>query len=763
MISLDMAGLKIFQSRIQNVPLVLQYEAVECGAASLSMILRYYGKFLPLGDIRIGCSVTRDGSNLKNLKLYASSLGLDGIAKRIGSNQLAKQSNSFFPCICFWRYCHFLVCEGISADGRYYIADPAGGKYILSAEDFARSFSSIAISFSPTSDFSKSGTKESELGNFIPYLLAYKVPFLFCVVLSLFLLIPSLSIPGLSGVFVNDFLQNKRYNLGVPIIWLSFGMVALNFFMKRYEKLIFRRILLSLQRRLSLQISKKLFSNDYNFFLTRFAGDIADRLLIGLQASEAIVNDLITLLFGIFGALLILPFVSLISWQLTLFSLAFVGSNIFLSYRVSSELVNTNKSLEIEHGKMAGISVRILTDIETVKSSGLEQSYLSIWQDVFAIVQEKTQFTSLKMAAFTSISQTITSLYSYGTIALSGFLVMKGQMNLAGFIAFQALRSEFIQPLLGLGSVVSQLQQTEASLGRLTDLFSVSNDPKVRSLISLPDFNRVHVKRLESHKAEDEISVTSYANPQPKELLNSLNTATLEVNDINMTFSPVKPPFIRDINFTLPAGSMLTIVGDSGCGKSTLIKLLTGLLTQSSGSIKYGGYEWLNYEDTAIRSAVGYVSQDVVGIRDSIENNIRLFRDEFSFDEVRNAAKTAELDSFVLNLANSYSTVLGDGGSGLSGGQLQRLEIARALLKKPLFLFLDEATSALDIPTEKKVYQNLRSLGITIISVAHRLISAQMSDFVLSMDRGCQVEFGPPIEILSKKGLYYKLMQADNS
>ena len=761
MIKVNFMKLGIQQKSIRKVPLVLQYEAVECGAASLSMILKYHGKFVPLGDIRIGCSVTRDGSNLKNLMLYAKSLGLDGVGKRMDSNKLTMQPESFFPCICFWRSCHFVVCEGISPDGKFHIADPAGGKYTLSVHDFTRSFSTIVVSFRLTPEFVKSGKKESELQNFIPYLLSYKVPFLVCIILSLLVLMPSLAIPGMSGIFVNDFLQNKRYSLGVPIIWLSFGMVALNYFIKWHEELIFRRILLSLQRRLSLQISKKLFSNDYNFFLTRFAGDIAERLLLGFKASESIVNELITLLFGIFGALLILPFVFLISWQLAVFSLAFVASNVFMSYKVSSVLLDTNKSLEIEQGKMGGISIRILTDIETVKSSGLEQSYLSSWQDVFAIVQEKTQLTGLTMAAFSSANLAISSLYSYGTIALSGLLVMNGQINLAGFIAFQALRSEFIQPLLGLGSVISQLQQTEASLGRLTDLFSVKEDPKVRSISGLPDFGRIKVARLDTNRSDQDNTPTAYASLQYKELCSELSSSSLEVRNLNMSFSPIKPPFIRNIDFVLPAGSMLTIVGESGCGKSTLIKLLTGLLTQTSGSIKYGGLEWLNFEDTAIREAVGYVSQDVVGMRDTIENNIRLFRDSFSFNDIRKAAKLAELDSFILNLPNSYLTMLGDGGAGLSGGQLQRLEISRALLKKPMFLFLDEATSALDIPTEKRVYENLRSLGITIISVAHRLISAQMSDFVLSLDSGRQVEFGPPSEVLSNNGVYYKLTQAD--
>lgn len=756
-------GLVTGTRRLKRVPLVLQYEAVECGAASLSMILRHYGKFLPLGDIRIGCSVTRDGSNLRNLMNYAATLGLDGVGKRISHKKLAEQPESFFPCICFWRYCHFVVCEGVSRDGRFFIADPAGGKYCLSAEDFSKSFSSVVVTLWPKPEFVKEGKKESELQNLLPYIVSYARPLLICLFLSVFLLIPGLAIPGLSGVFVNDFLQNKRYNLGIPIIWLSLGMVALNFFLRRYEKLIFRRILIGLQRRLSLQIAKKLFSNEYNFFLTRFAGDIAGRLLIGVQASESVLNQLVPLVFGVFGALLLLPFVALISWQLTVFSLVFVVSNIFLSYRVSVVLNDTNKSLEIEQGKMEGLSVRILTDIETVKSSGLEQAYLSSWQDVFAVVQDKTQFTAMKMAVFSSATQAINSLYSYGTIALSGFLVMRGEMNLAGFIAFQALRSEFVQPLLGLGTIVTELQQTEASLGRLTDLFSVTEDPKVRSLQAIPDLERSRGRRAMPKRLNWTAELEEEGDNDKASLIQIVKSSSLEVSGLNMCFSPIKPPFIRDIEFSIPAGSMMTIVGDSGCGKSTLVKLLTGLLTQTSGTIKYGGHEWLSYEDKAIRDCVGYVSQETVGLRATVEENIRLFREEYSYAEIREAALVAELDEFIQTLPNSYSTQLGDGGSGLSGGQLQRLEIARAILKRPSYIFLDEATSALDIPTEKKVYNNLRSLGITVISVAHRLISAQMSDFVLSMEKGQQVEFGSPDSLLREKGIYYKLVQADNS
>ena len=735
---------------IKSVPLVLQYEAVECGAASLSMILRSHGKFMPLGEIRIGCAVTRDGSNLKNLTLYAKSLGLTSQAKRIGVKGLSQKGDDFFPCICFWRSCHFLVLEGIDQDGRFNIADPAGGKYSLSQEDFAKSYSLIVVNFSTNEDFVPSGKKESEIGNFLPYLRLFVRPFIVAFAIAALLVIPSLAIPGMSGIFLNDFLQNERMNVGIPIIWLSLFAVALNFGLKRYQSVILRRVLLSLQRRLSLQIAKKLFSVNYNFFLTRFAGDVANRLLIGLEASNSLINQLVVFILGITSALILLPFVLLISWQLTLLSLLFVGVNLFLSIKVSKILLDTNKSLEIEQGKMSGLSIRMLTDIETIKASGLEQNYLSAWQDIFAPVQSKTQYTALTMAKFTAVNEFINSIFQYGTITVSGFLVMSGDINLAGFIAFQALRSEFVQPLLGLGSMVSNLQQTEATLGRLTDLFSVNNDPKVRTLDELPNLIR----------GEESLSIEKV--PSSDELKTSLENYSLIVKDLKMAFSPIKPPFIDDIDFSLPEGKMMTIVGKSGCGKSTLIKLLTGLIQETSGDIYYGNSKWLEYEDDVIRGSIGYVSQEVVGLRDTIENNIKLFRPEYTIADVREASSEARLDDLILSMPNSYNTLLGDGGTGLSGGQLQRLEIARALLKKPKILFLDEATSALDVPTEKAIFNNLKKSGITIISVAHRLVSAEMSDFILYLDDGKQVEFGPPDELKRQGGFYSKLYSADS-
>ncbi len=737
-------------TKIKSVPLVLQYEAVECGAASLSMILRSYGKYIPLGEIRTGCAVTRDGSNLKNLTTYANTLGLSSIAKRMGPKTLAKQGDEFFPCICFWRYCHFLVLEGIDKNGKFKIADPAGGKFSLSYEDFSKSYSTIVVSFFTNEKFETGGKQESEIRSFLPYLGLFAKPLIVAFGIAALLVIPSLAIPGMSGVFLNDFLQNKRMNVGIPIIWLSFIAVALNFGLKRYQSIILRRVLLSLQRRISLQIAKKLFSVDYNFFLTRFTGDIANRLLIGLQASNSLINDLVAFLLGIASALILLPFVLLISWQLTIFSLLFAMINIFLSVKVSRILLNTNKSLEIESGKMSGLSIRMLTDIETIKASGLEQNYLSAWQDVFAPVQSKTQYTALTMAKFASINEFLNSIFQYGTITISGFLVMAGEINLAGFIAFQAIRSEFVQPLLGLGTMVSNLQQTEATLGRLTDLFSVNNDVKVRTLNELPNLIR-----------EDKLEIDNEMMPFV-ELKNSMEDHSLVVKDLKMSFSPIKPPFIDNINFSLPEGKMMTIVGKSGCGKSTLVKLLTGLIEESSGDIYYGNSKWLSYEDDLIRGSIGYVSQEVIGLRDTIENNIKLFRPKYSLGDVRHASSLAQLDDLILSMPNAYNTVLGDGGSGLSGGQLQRLEIARALLKKPKILFLDEATSALDVPSEKKIFNNLKKSGITIISVAHRLVSAEMSDFILYLDDGKQVEYGPPGLLKNQNSFYSKLYFAES-
>jgi ATP-binding cassette subfamily B protein len=738
--------------RRTHVPLVLQYEMVECGAASLSMILRHFGKYLPLSELRYQCGVSRDGSNMLNIKKAAIHYGLDVKAQKPKAEDIV-DGKIDFPCLAWWNYNHFLIFE--SANGRTVrIVDPAGGKYKVGRSQLEESFSGILLQFSKTTSFQRSGRPEREIIKFIGVLSKYKTAIFLLLTIAIALLVTSLAQPGLSGAFVQSFLGDQRYEIGLPILWLSLFIVLLAGSLTAVQLTIIRRMALTIQRRFAVEISFKLLSVDYNFFTSRFIGDIASRLNLSENISTTILNQFLIFLLGVGGALLLIPFLALISWQLTLVSLIYIVISILLAGMATQLMIDSNRSIELETGKLSGVTVRMLNDTRTIKASGLENDYLSLYQKYYTPVLRKSQEVQKTMNGFDFLSNLTESLYNYGTIAYSGFLVMEGSMNLAGFMAFQVLRSEITGPLLAVSTVIDQLQQAEAELGRLQDLRLVNDDNKVRSL----DQEKLHfgssiMNKVTLNRADGE--TTSLIKTRPK---------SIEVNNLTQSFSPLSPAVLSDLNFKIHPGELFSIVGPSGSGKSTLIKNLVGLYNPTEGEILYDGFEWLSIDDETIRQSFAYVSQEQNIFQGTIFDNLTLYDDQHELDEVREYAKLACFDDVVMDLPQGYSTTLGNQGIGLSGGELQRLEITRALLKDPEILFLDEATSALDVPTEKRVIDNIKSLNKTIISVAHRLLIAKLSDQVIVLEEGKIKELGNPSVLMSDDhSLFKSLVDAEVS
>lgn len=726
----------------KKVPLVLQFEMVECGAASLSMILRFFGCFVGLPELRTTCGVSRDGSNMLNIKRAAIRYGLDVQSFRLDSAQLA-ESGHLFPVIAWWNHNHFLVVESYKF-GRFLVVDPSGGRYGLDAEAFSKSFSGLILSMKPGSAFEKCGKQENFLKLFLPYIVSYKYSILFLLAIAVAMLIPSLANPGLSGTFVSEFLQNKRYSLGVPIVWLTIFISLLATGLSLVELKVIRRMALQVQRTLSLQIALKLFTVDYSFFSSRYLGDISGRLGLANSVSSILIHQMIPAVYGLVGAFLILPFIVLISWQLSIVSLFYVLLTTALSIYSAHYLLDSKRSIEVESGKLAGISVRMFTDTKTIKSSGLQSSYLERYQELYAPVLEKQQSIQAVSSIFSWFGTLIETLYGYGTIAFSGYLVIVGEINLAGFMAFQVLRSQVTTPLLGFTSLIDSYQNAAAELCRLEDLYQANDDPKVRSLDALKG-----QFRLPSENPTKEVKSDAIA---------SLDSSSIQLENISLTFSPIKPPVIRDINIDIQPGMMVTFVGPSGSGKSTILKLVSGLYQPTTGEIRFDGHTWSDYQPHVIHQWVGYVAQESNAFQGSIHDNITMFNPRWSRDDVNRATDLSLLSPVLNDLPQGAQTILGDSGAGLSGGQLQRLEIARALVKKPSILCLDEATSALDTPTELKLLQQLRSQGLTMLCVAHRLVSAKMSDLVVAVKDGEIIEAGHPDQLSADPASYFSFL-----
>lgn len=723
--------------KIKKVPLVLQYEMVECGAASLSMILRYYGRYLPLHILREACGVSRDGSNLLDIKQAGAYFGLEAKAARLSAEQVMNVQG-VFPCIAWWDHNHFVVLQGRRGK-RLLVVDPALGRYSLDLQDVEKHFSGIVLSFKPSKDFKVEGKAENYVVDLIPMLRRYSRQLLLLAPISVALIVPALLQPGLSGAFTGEVLNNSRYQYAFPILWLACLALILSAGLTLARLRILRIIYLQMSRILFTQLATKLLSVNFLFYSSRYLGDITSRLNIADQISQVLALQLAPFIFGLITAIILIPAVWLISPYLAVVSLIYVVINMGIAITSINFVLDQTKLVKLVEGKVSGLALRIFSDTKTIKSSALENQYLSQWQKLYQPLFDQNQHIQFTTNTFSAIESLSSSVYQYGTIALSGYLVIMGEINLAGFMAFQVIREQVTQPLIAIGSISHAVQELNAELGRLNDLSTVKDDPNVHSLELVSDNSR----QLKSIPG-DAISV--------------------QANNVAVQFSQIKPPLIQEITAAFNAGTMNTIVGPSGSGKSVFLKTLTGFYSPSQGDITYEGYAWADYSDQEIRSAVGYVCQEVTALRGSVFENISLHDPDITEEQVIHACETAVLMDVIRDLPLGLHTQLGNSGAGLSGGQLQRLQIARALVRKPKILFLDEATSALDIPTETQLLANLKAMGITLVCVAHRLISAQMSDHLVVLKDGQLLESGSPAMLsASPDSFYSQLLQADSA
>ena len=725
------------QLRTKKVPLVLQYEMVECGAASLSMILRFYGRYLPLHILRDACGVSRDGSNLLDIKNAGAFFGLEAKAARLTAEQLMT-SQGCFPCIAWWDYNHFVVLQGHQGN-RLLVVDPALGRYSLHLNEVQKHFSGLILFFKPGEGFSVEGKPENYVADLVPILRRYSRQLLLIAPISVALIVPALLQPGISGAFISEVLTNSRFQYAFPILWLSVLALILSVGLTLARLRILRTIYLQMSRILFSQLATKLLSVNYLFYSSRYLGDITSRLDIADHVSDVLALQLAPFLFGLITAIFLIPAVWLISPFLAGASLLYVLINIMLAFLSISFVLDQTKLVKLVQGKVSGLTLRIFSDAKTIKSSALENQYLTQWQKLYQPQFDQNQYIQFTLNTFSSLENLSGSVYQYGTIALSGYLVIVGELNLAGFMAFQVIREQVTQPLIAVSSISHAMQDLNAELGRLNDLSTVADDPKVQSLQVIDPTQQ---KNAELSKASVDV----------------------QADNVAVQFSAIKPPLIQQITASFKAGSMNTIVGPSGSGKSVFLKTLTGFYQPSEGTITYDGKPWVEYSDPVIRSAVGYVCQEVTALRGSVMENITLHDPDITEDQVINACETAVLMDVIHQLPLGLHTKLGNSGAGLSGGQLQRLQIARALVRQPKILFLDEATSALDIPTETQLLTNLKAMGITLVCVAHRLISAQMSDHLVVLKDGQLLESGAPAVLSAASDSFYaQLLKADSA
>ena len=720
------------QSRRVKTRTCLQYEAAECGAASLATILAYFGRVVELSELRKACGVNRDCSNVNQLLQAGQHYGLKAHELNCSGERL--KTGGHFPCIAFWGFNHFLVVEGFS-EHHVYLSDPAQGRVRVETEEFLDNFTGLVLEFEPGPDFQQGGRERSPLLSLPAILGPYSRSLLLLALLASAQAVITLLVGGLTSSFIDSFLQDQQLAFGIPIVWLLLLVVLAWLSLLSVQFALLRRMQLLVSKRLTAELFRKLFQLNFDFYQARSQGEIAGRLLLGMDSTKVVVAQMLRFCVSLWIGILVLVGALVISGWLGLLVMAVLGGNLILNWWLTDQRYDANRKLSIEQGKAEGKGLQGINNIEALKASGLELDFLSQWQGSFGKVVIGNQQLGRQMALSSIAAGGSSFLLSALIISVGGLLIIAGKISLGTLIAFQFLQGQLIAPISNLPPLIATLQRLIGDLGRLDDLMNSSNDPLVRSFATTTD----------EHGKDERLQ------------------GVIELRGLSFGFDAISPAFIQNLDLTIPAGSQLAIVGGSGSGKSTLIRLLAGLYQPSAGELLFDDQSWQQHGDAVMRRSLAYVPQQVFMFNASVQDNITLWRSGYKLEDLQAAAADAQVLETITSHPKAFQRHLRDNGSDLSGGERQRLELCRALLRRPTILLLDEATSALDNATQTRVLDSLERRGLTVISVAHRLDAALRSDQVLVMESGSVIERGSPQQLLDQQGPFWELVQAEKT
>ena len=710
---------------VAKVPVIMQMEALECGAACLAMVAAYYGKWVPLEQVRRDCGVSRDGSNARNVLVAARSYGFAAKGYRYEPDSL--RTDGQFPCIIHWNMEHFVVLNGFTKD-KAVLNDPARGLVSVSMEEFDRSFTGICLILEPGADFTPGGKPKSVL-EFARHRLKGAGPAIaFMVLCTIIGSLLGIIQPAFSRIFYDRLLTGQNPEWFMPFMAALIVFSCLQVFIAGVQMLYSNRINARFAVVGSTSFLWKVLHLPMDFFSQRLAGDIQARQSSNAGVANALVNTFAPLSLQLI--MMVFYFVVMVrySWQLTLLGLVSIAVNMAMARVISQKRINLSRVQMRDGGKLSSATVSGIEMIETIKASGAENGFFGRWAGYQASVNTQ-QMRSARMEQILGLIPSVISVVCSSAIAIAGaWLTMNGQFTVGMIAQFQGFLSSFSGPIGSLISAGQSLMEMRTEMERIEDVMQYPDDPAF-------------------HTAPDEAEGSF-------EKLSGM----VELKNVTFGYSRLAQPLIRDFNLTLKPGSRVALVGASGCGKSTVAKLISGLYQPWSGEILFDGQPMGSISREKLTGSLAVVDQDIVIFEDTIANNIRMWDTSIEDFEVTLAAWDAQIYHDIMRRDGGFQNKLTEGGKDLSGGQRQRLEIARVLAQDPTIIIMDEATSALDAKTEYEVVSAIRNRGITCIVVAHRLSTIRDCDEILVMDGGLVVERGTHEELMARGGRYTELV-----
>lgn len=713
----------VVEKGVVKVPVVMQLEATECGAASLAMIAAYFEKWLPLEKTRQDCAVSRDGSNAKNILLAARSYGFEAHAYSADVDSI--RSEGPFPCIIHWGFNHFVVLDGFK-NGKAYINDPARGFVKVSMEEFDQQFTGVMLVFEPGENFEPSGKKKSVLEFARMRLRGTGTAVAFVVLTTVISSLLSVIQPGFSRFFLDRLLTGNNLNLVSGFFLIMSVFVALRIFISWIQRFYSVKIQGKMAAVGNSSYLWKVLHLPMQFFSQRLSSDIADRQSTNAGIAGALIDTLAPLLLN--AGMMVFYLVVMIRYNVILAAVgvASVIINLFMSRFISDKRVNIMRVQARDAGKLSASTVSGIGMIETLKACGAEDGYFEKWAGLQASVNAQSVAYARLNQYLGIIPALVSELSSIAVTGLGVGLILKGNFTVGMVMAFQGLLSSFTAPANTLISAGQTLQEMTTQMERLDDVMTYPDDPVFGAKAALSEGGKL--------------------------------SGRLEMKHVTFGYAKLAEPLLKDFNLTLEPGKKVAFVGPSGCGKSTLARLISGLYQPWEGEILFDGRPISEIDRATFTGSVAVVDQDISMFDDTVSGNIKMWNSSIEDFEMILAARDACIHEDIMIREGGYQHKLLEDGKDFSGGQRQRLEIARALAQEPTILIMDEATAALDAKTEYDVVKRITDRGITCVVIAHRLSTIRDCDEIVVLDHGRVVERGTHAQLYANGGLYTQLV-----
>jgi NHLM bacteriocin system ABC transporter peptidase/ATP-binding protein len=702
-------------------------EIAECGAAALAIILAYYDAYVPLEQMRVECGISRDGSNAQNMLQAAKKRNLE--AKAVLVESLDELTKLRLPFIAHWEFNHFVVVEGIGKN-KYYLNDPATGPRVVSRDEFDKSFTGVALLFEPKKNFQKVGKPFSLIKALRNKLPGEKSSFAFIILASLLLVIPGIMIPGFTKVFI-DYILIRQYHDWFAILILGFLITAilrglLNW-LQQYHFLFLRiRLMINATAKFVWHI----LSLPVSFFQQRFVGDVQERIDANSRVVKLFSNELATSLVNLFMVLFYVIVMVLLDWQLTLIVILVAITNLAILRSIARRIADISRRFLQERGFLAGIEVNSLQLIETIKAMSLEDYSFDRWATQHAKTINSQQKIMLINQLFSVAPSLLSGLLVVVILGYGSWQIMQSQITVGTLVAFQSLTISFNAPVMSLLGLINKIQQIRGDLARLADVEHHPSDPRLQ------------------HISKDIAK-------QPQVL-----SGRLKLIDVTFGYSTLANPIIKDINFELKPKQSIAIIGKTGSGKSTIAGLICGLYQPWGGKILLDDKPLPKVSPQELAATISFVDQEITLFTGSVLDNLILWQEKCDSNILEQSLRDAcILDE--INARGGLSGTISAGAVEFSGGEKQRLEIARALANQPKLLILDEATSNIDVAIEQKIYENIRRRGCTLLTISHRLSAVRDCNEILVLDEGSIIERGTHAELMQLKQCYSKLISME--